>query len=108
MTNEAGKKQLIDRLIESIEEERQRENTTKLKLEAKHRNIVDLEESCAVYAVERNRSGQVELEDCDDHQAFTVILSTRGNNYQYDSKYVRCYLLVITLIFSPLKSTCEW
>ena len=81
----SGKRELIDRLAESLEEERQRELAITLELEAKHRQIADLEEQGAVYVCGKNCLGQLGLGDIDDRQNFTVIPLTRGKKVQHIS-----------------------
>jgi hypothetical protein len=77
-TTEGGKKELIDRLMESLEDEKQRELALKLELENKHRHLADLEESGAVYSVGKNNLGQLGVGDFDDRLNFTVIPFSRG------------------------------
>jgi len=85
LNTSSGKKDLIDRLRDSLEEEKQREIAEKLELERKHRQIADLEEQGAVYAVGKNNLGQLGLGDFDDRRNFTVIPSTRGRKCQHVS-----------------------
>jgi len=73
-----NKKQLIEKLLISLEDERLQGIAYAEELERKHRMVADLEESGAVYVVGSNQDGQLGLEDLDHRKSFTVIPSTRG------------------------------
>jgi len=80
---EGTKSELVQRLQNSIEEERQRKIAIELELEAKHRKIADLEERGAVYVCGKNNAGQLGLNDLESRHTFTVIPSTRGKHIQH-------------------------
>jgi len=80
---EGNKKQLLERLRNSLEEEKQREQARSLKFEEKHRAIADLEEQGSVYAVGKNRTGELGLGDLDDRDMFAVIPILRGKGVQH-------------------------
>ena len=82
---EGTKSELIERLQDSINEERQKKIAIELELEAKHRKIATAEEKGAVYACGKNNVGQLGLNDVQDHHIFTVIPSTRGKHVQHVS-----------------------
>lgn len=82
---EGTKLELIERLKNSIEEERQKKIAIELELEAKHRKIANLEEQGSVYVTGRNNAGQLGLGDLEDRYEFTVIPSTRGKHIQHVS-----------------------
>ncbi|KAL3777378.1 hypothetical protein ACHAWO_009685 [Cyclotella atomus] len=84
-STDGAKMELIDRLADSLEEERKRELAIKLELEAKHRQIADLEEQGAVYSCGKNNVGQLGLGDLDDRRVFTAIPFTRGRQCQHVS-----------------------
>jgi len=79
------KHQLIQRLRNSLEEERQRKLAIELELEAKHRKIADLEELGAIYVCGKGNLGQLGLGDTEDRHQFTIIPSTRGKHFQHVS-----------------------
>jgi len=79
---EGTKSELVQRLQNSIEEERQRKIAIELELEAKHRKIADQEERGAVYVCGKNNAGQLGLNDLESRHTFTVIPSTRGKHIQ--------------------------
>lgn len=83
LNTDGGKKELIERLKYSLDEEKQREIAHRLELERKHRQIADLEQQGAVYAVGKNNMGQLGLGDFDDRHNFEVIPSTRGRKCQH-------------------------
>ncbi len=78
-----NKKQLIERLRNSLDEERKREIARALELEEKHRATADLEEQGSVYVVGKNSMGELGLGDLDDRDVFTVIPTLRGKNVQH-------------------------
>lgn len=82
---EGTKAELVERLSNSISEERERKTTQELELEAKHRRIADLEEQGAVYCAGKNNAGQLGLGDLNDRQCFTVIRNTRGKHVHHVS-----------------------
>jgi len=82
---EGTKQELIERLRNSIEEERQKKIAIELELEAKHRKIAHLEEKGALYVTGKNNAGQLGLGDVEDRHQFTVIPSTRGKYFQHVS-----------------------
>lgn len=69
---------LLQRLRDSLEEERNIKLQKAAEMEQKHRQIADLEEKGAVYCVGSNHRGQLGLGDLDDRKDFTVIPETRG------------------------------
>lgn len=73
-----NKRQLLERLKASLEEERLRVIALEEELESKHRQVADLEEMGAVYVVGSNNKGQLGLGDLDHREQFTVIPVTRG------------------------------
>jgi len=73
-----NKRQLVERLNASLEEERLRVVALEEELESKHRKVADLEEMGAVYVVGSNHKGQLGLGDLDHREVFTVIPVTRG------------------------------
>ena len=75
---EGTKQELIERLRNSLEEERQKKIAIELELEAKHRKIADAEEKGAVYSTGKNHCGQLGLGDLEERHEFTVIPSIRG------------------------------
>lgn len=79
-STDGGKKELADRLMESLETEKQRDLAIKLDLERKHRETADAEELGAVYSVGKNNMGQLGVGDLKDRERFTVIPFTRGRH----------------------------
>lgn len=80
---EGNKKQLMERLRNSLEEEKQRDLARALEFEEKHRAIAELEEQGSVYAVGKNTAGELGLGDLDDRDMFTVIPSLRGKGVRH-------------------------
>ncbi|KAL7448844.1 hypothetical protein ACHAWC_000971, partial [Mediolabrus comicus] len=89
---EGSKKKLIERLVSSVEEEKQREINIAKELE--HCRIRDVEEKGSVYGIGRNDEGQLALGDLDDRSVFTVVPALRGKAVQHLSSYgnVSCCL----------------
>ena len=78
------KSELIRRLRDSVEAERGRRIDAESRLEARHREIADLEERGAVYvAAGRNAAGRLGLGDDGDRPAFVVVPETRGKYVQH-------------------------
>ena len=73
-----NKSQLINRLISSLEVEKEKIRAEEQQLEAKHRQIADLEENGAVYVIGSNHKGQLGLGDLNHREIFTAIPDTRG------------------------------
>jgi len=73
-----NKNQLIERLDNSLEEEKLRGVAYAEALEAKHRQIADLEENGAVYVTGINNVGQLGLGDFEQRDRFTVLPMTRS------------------------------
>lgn len=73
---EGSKIELIERLKNSLEAEKQRE--LELVLEAKHKQIAHLEEQGSLYVVGKNHVGQLGLGDRHDRKSFTVIPMIRN------------------------------
>ena len=80
---EGTKAELIRRLRNSVEGERETKIAIELQLEAKHREIADREERGAVYVAGKNATGQLGLGDDINRPAFVVIPQTRGNYVQH-------------------------
>jgi alpha-tubulin suppressor-like RCC1 family protein len=69
---------LLQRLRDSLENEREIKRQKAAEAEAKHRQIADLEEMGAVYCVGSNHRGQLGLGDLENRNNFTVIPNSRG------------------------------
>jgi alpha-tubulin suppressor-like RCC1 family protein len=82
---EGSKKKLISRLVNSVEEENQKEIT--IALELAHIHIRDLEQKGSVYVAGKNDQGQLGLGDLDDRRIFTVIPTFRGKDVCHLSAY---------------------
>ena len=89
---EGSKKKLIERLVNSVEEEKQREINIAKELE--HCRIRDIEQKGSVYAVGINGEGQLGVGDLNDRSVFTVVPALRGKAVQHLSSYgnVSCCL----------------
>ena len=73
-----NKRQLIERLENSLEEERLRGIAYTEDLEAEFVLNADLEERGSVYVVGSNNAGQLGLGDLISRETFTVVPATRG------------------------------
>ena len=73
-----NKTQLINRLISSLKVEKEKIRAKEEQLEAKHRQIANLEENGAVYVIGSNHKGQLGLGDLNHTHVFTAIPNTRG------------------------------
>ena len=80
---EGTKSELVQRLQNSIEEERQQKIAVELELEAKHRKVAAEEEKGALYVCGKNNAGQLGLNDLESRHTFTVIPSTRGKHIKH-------------------------
>lgn len=97
---EGSKKKLIERLVTSVEEEKQREINIAKELE--HCRIRDLEEKGSVYAVGVNGEGQLGVGDLDDRSVFTVVPALRGKQVMHLSSYgnVSCCLTPTSEVYT--------
>ena len=82
---DGNKKKLIERLSNSVEDEKQRE--VRLALEKEHCRIRDIEQQGSVYIAGKNDQGQLGLGDLDDRHVFTVIPALRGEKVCHVSAY---------------------
>ena len=82
---DGSKKKLIERLTNSIEDERHRE--VRIAKEKEHCRIRDLEQVGSVYVAGKNDQGQLGLGDFDDRHEFTVVPALRGKQVCQLSAY---------------------
>ena len=80
---EGTKADLIRRLQNLVEGERERKIMIELQLDAKHQEIANLEERGAVYVAGKNAAGQLGLGDDMDRPAFVIVPQTRGKYVQH-------------------------
>lgn len=84
---EGSKKKLIELLVNSIEDEKQRD--ARIAQEKEHCRIRDIEQIGSVYVAGKNDQGQLGLGlgDLDDRHEFTVIPALRGKQVCHLSAY---------------------